>query len=261
MKSEKEVTFKLRQGVATLTLNRPASLNAISMSMRSRLETIWDQLHNDDDVRVVIITGAGDKAFCVGVDLKERRTMTAKAVYRLRERGPVIQRGIIDCPKPVIAAINGYALAGGLEIALACDFRIAAANSFFGLPEITLGIIPGGGATQLLPRLIGDARARELILTGDRIDAARAERIGLVNRVVAPDQLLPATLKLADKLKRRSPISLKNAKKALNRSREVGLSEGFMFEAQAYLSCIPTKDRLEALAAFAEKREPIFCGE
>lgn len=261
MDKQKELLVKLREQVAVLTLNRPQVRNAISMRMRERLENIWDDFNTNDEVRVVVITGSGEKAFCAGVDLKEREEMSEKAVRELREKGPVIQRKIINLYKPVIAAINGYALAGGLEIALACDIRIASENAVFGLPETTLGIIPGGGGTQLLPRLIGDARTREMIFTGERIDAKTAERIGLVNRVVPLENLMDTAMELAEKMKLISPISLKNAKKAINRSREVGLNEGFTFEAQAYLTCIPTKDRVEALKAFAEKRKPVFTGE
>jgi len=187
--------------------------------------------------------------------------MSEKEVRKLRERGPVNQMKIINLYKPVIAAVNGNALAGGLELALACDMRIAAENAVFGLPEIGLGIIPGGGGTQLLQCLIGDTRAREMVLTARRIDASTAERWGLINRVVPVAELMREAMDLALKIKNFSPIALKNAKKSLNRSREIGLMEGFTFEAQAYLACINTKDRVEALKAFAEKRQPIFTGE
>ena len=260
MKYQKELLIEIKDEIATLTLNRPKTHNAISMNMRKQLEEVFDSLNSNEKVRIVIITGNG-KSFCAGVDLKERKEMTEKEVMRLRERGPVIQSKIINLFKPVIAAINGNALAGGLEIALACDIRIASENAMLGLPETTLGIIPSGGGTQLLPRLIGDAVAREIIFTGGRIDARTAERIGLVNRVVSPEELVSAAMEVANKMKEASPISLKNAKKAINRTREVGLSEGFTFEAQAYLACIPTKDRIEALKAFAEKRKPVFIGE
>ncbi|MBW2145779.1 MAG: enoyl-CoA hydratase/isomerase family protein [Deltaproteobacteria bacterium] len=260
LSEQKELLCEIKDQVSVLTLNRPEVHNAINMSMRKQMEDIWDDLNVNDDVRVVIITGAG-KSFCAGVDLKERKEMTEKEVLRLRERGPVIQGKILNLYKPVIAAINGNALAGGLEIALACDIRIASENAVFGLPETTLGIIPGGGGTQLLPRLIGDARAREMIFTGQRIDAKTAETIGLVNRVVPHGNLMEAAMELAEKIKGNSPTSIKNSKKAINRAREVGLTEGFLYEAQAYLACIPTRDRVEALKAFAEKRKPVFTGE
>ena len=260
MSAQKELLCEIKNQVAILTLNRPEVHNAINMSMRKQLEDIWDELNTNDDVRVGIITGAG-KSFCSGVDLKERKDMTEKEVTRLRERGPVIQGKILNLYKPVIAAINGNALAGGLEIALACDIRIASEKAVFALPETTLGIMPGGGGTQLLPRLIGDARAREMIFTGQRIDARTAEAIGLVNRVVPNENLMESAMELAENIKRNSPTSIKNAKKAINRTREVGLTEGFLYEALAYLTCIPTKDRVEALKAFAEKRKPFFTGE
>lgn len=261
MNTSEDLLVNIEEQIATVTLNRPHAHNAITMNMREKLETLWDGLNRDDNVRVVIITGAGQKAFCVGVDLKERKNMSQKEVIWLREKGPVIQQKIIDLYKPVIAAVNGYALAGGMEISLACDMRIASESAVFGLPETTLGIIPAGGGTQLLPRLVGDAKARELIFLGEKIDARTAERLGLVNCVVDADKLMDAAAEMAERMKRLSPISLKNAKKSINRSREVGLYEGFRFEAQAYLNCIPTKDRLEALAAFAEKRQPVFKGE
>jgi enoyl-CoA hydratase/carnithine racemase len=260
MNGAEELLMEVKEGIAVLTLNRPQVHNAISMNMRQLLGDVLEELNVNDEVRVLILTGAG-KSFCAGVDLKERKGMSEKEVLKLREKGPVNQMKLINLFKPVIAAINGNALAGGLELALACDIRIASANAAFGLPEISLGIIPGGGGTQLLPRLIGDAQAREMILTGGRIDAQAAQRMGLVSRVVPAEELMPAAVEMASQMKDFSPIALKNAKKALNRSREVGLTEGFLFEAQAYLACIHTKDRLEALQAFAEKRKPVFRGE
>lgn len=260
MSETKDLLVEVHEGIAVLTMNRPEVHNAISMSMRKMLGEALESLNEDDDVRVLILTGAG-KSFCAGVDLKERKGMSEKEVRKLRERGPVNQMKIINLYKPVIAAINGNALAGGLELALACDIRIASETAVFGLPEITLGIIPGGGGTQLLPRLIGDAHAREMVLTGSRIDAKTAERYGLVSRVVPPAELMNTARELAAKMKDFSPISLKNAKKAINRAHEVGLNEGFTFEAQAYLACINTKDRVEALQAIAEKRKPVFRGE
>jgi enoyl-CoA hydratase/carnithine racemase len=260
MTETKDLLVDVQNGVAVLTMNRPEVHNAISMNMRKLLGESLDSLNEDDTVRVLILTGKG-KSFCAGVDLKERKGMSDKEVRKLRERGPINQMKIINLYKPVIAAINGNALAGGLELALACDMRISSDNAVFGLPEIGLGIIPGGGGTQLLPGLIGDAHAREMVLTGVRIDAATAERWGLVSLVVPGEELMEKAMVLASKMKDYSPIALKNAKKALNRSREVGLMEGFVFEAQAYLSCINTKDRVEALQAFAEKRKPVFKGE
>jgi enoyl-CoA hydratase/carnithine racemase len=260
MDEESEMLVAVKDGLAVLTLNRPQVHNAISMRMRQLLGEALDDLNMNDDIRVLILTGAG-KSFCTGVDLKERKEMSEKEILKLREKGPVNQMKIINLYKPVIAAINGNALAGGMELALACDIRIAEEKAMFGLPEISLGIIPGGGGTQLLPRLVGDAQAREMILTGNRVDARTAERLGLVSRVVPAAELMPTAMELASKMKDYSPIALKNAKKAINRSREVGLTEGFIFEAQAYLACIHTKDRIEALQAFAEKRKPVFKGE
>ncbi len=260
MDHQSDLMVEAKDGIAVLTLNRPQVHNAISMKMRQLLGEALDDLNGNDDIRVLILTGAG-KSFCVGVDLKERKEMSEKEVLKLREKGPVNQMKIINLNKPVIAAINGHALAGGLELALACDLRIASENATFALTEISLGIIPGGGGTQLLPRLIGDAQAREMILTGSRVEARTAERLGIVSRVVPAAELMPTAMELASKIKDYSPIALKNAKKAMNRSREVGLTEGFIFEAQAYLACIHTKDRIEALKAFAEKRKPVFKGE
>jgi methylglutaconyl-CoA hydratase len=260
MDEESELLVAVKDGIAVLTLNRPQVHNAISMKMRQLLGEALDDLNMDDDIRVLILTGAG-KSFCTGVDLKERKAMSEKEILKLREKGPVNQMKIINLYKPVIAAIHGNALAGGFELALACDIRIAAENATFALTEVSLGIIPGGGGTQLLPRLIGDAQAREMIFMGSRVDARTAERLGLVSRVVPGAELMPTAMELASRMKDYSPIALKNAKKAINRSREVGLTEGFIFEAQAYLACIHTKDRIEALQAFAEKRKPVFKGE
>jgi enoyl-CoA hydratase/carnithine racemase len=260
MSETKDLLVEVHEGIAVLTMNRPEVHNAITMSMRMMIGETLDAFNEDDDVRVLILTGAG-KSFCAGVDLKERKGMSEKEVRKLRERGPVNQMKIINLYKPVIAAIAGNALAGGLELALACDIRIAAENAMFGLPEIGLGIIPGGGGTQLLPGLVGDTRARDMVLTARRIDAATAERWGIVSRVVPVADLMKEAMDLALKMKDFSPIALKNAKKAVNRSREIGLVEGFMYEAQAYLGCINTKDRVEALKAYAEKRKPVFTGE
>ncbi|MBN1829957.1 MAG: enoyl-CoA hydratase/isomerase family protein [Deltaproteobacteria bacterium] len=260
MESEEELLHEANDHVATLMLNRPQVHNAISMTMRRLLGEALDRIEEDDDIRVVILTGAGP-SFCSGVDLKERRGMPEKEVRRLREKGPVNQMKIINLSKPVIAAVCGNALAGGCELALACDIRVASEDARFGLPETNLGIIPAGGGTQLLPRLVGDAQAREIIFTGRPIDAARAERIGLVNYVLPREKVMEKARELAGYMKDLSPTALKKAKEAVNRSREVGLVEGFAFEAQAYLTCIPTKDRIEALRAYSEKRRPIFTGE
>ena len=260
MSEKNELLCVIEDYTGIITLNRPHVHNAISMNMRKLLGEMLDDINTNDDVRVVILTGSG-QSFCSGVDLKERKGMFEKDVRTLREKGPVNQMKIINLTKPVIAAMCGNALAGGFELALACDLRVASDDAMFGLPETTLGIIPAGGGTQLLPRLVGDAQAREIIFTGRRIDAAKAKEIGLVNYVVPRDDVMTKAKELAGAMKYLSPTALKNAKKAVNRSREVGLTEGFSFEAQAYLTCIPTKDRVEALRAYAEKRKPIFTGE
>jgi enoyl-CoA hydratase/carnithine racemase len=211
-------------------------------------------------VRVVIITGQGDKAFCSGADLKERATLSPIQVKEFITTIRNLFTAIEQLPQPVIAAINGVALGGGTELALAADIRIAASNASLGLTETRLAIIPGAGGTQRLPRLVGKGKAKELIFTGQRIDAAEALRIGLVNKVCEPAALMGECQKMAVMICETGPIAIEQAKYAINYGMETDLATGLAIESNAYWVCIPTEDRLEGLAAFREKRKPVYKG-
>jgi len=248
--------------VATLTLNRADRMNAIDMATMAALRAAVDELWGDRAIRCVIVTGAGEKAFCAGADLKERAGMTPDQVRRFLKNIREVMTEIEDLPKPVIAAVNGLALGGGTELALACDIRIAADTATLGLTETTLAIIPGAGGTQRLPRLVGKGRAKELIFTGRRVEAAEALAIGLVEEVVPAAELLDRARALAARIvETTGPVAVAQAKFAINRGLEVDLQTGLAIEAKAYEVTIPTRDRTEALQAFGEKRKPVFTGE
>lgn len=256
-----DIRLERRGHVAILTLNRPEALNALRSKTVEELGTALRELEADREVWVVVVTGAGERAFCVGGDLKERAAMSEQEVERLRERIVRLMHSWIAFSKPMIAAVNGVALGGGCEIALACDLRVASEDARFGLPETRVGVIPGGGGTQLLPRLIGPTKAKEVIFTGGEIEAREAERIGLVNRVVPREEVLAAAVELAERICRCAPIAVRQAKRAIDVGLEAGLRAGLDLEAEAYKVCIPTKDRLEGLRAFKERRAPEFKGE
>lgn len=251
-----------RRGAAALvTLNRPHARNAVSRAMASQLVEALEELDADPRVRAVVITGAGNKAFCAGADLKERATMNdADVRHFLATLGAALTK-VESMPKPVIAAINGFALGGGLEFALACDLRLASETATMGLTEVRLAIIPGGGGTQRLPRVVGIAKAKELIYTGRRVPSAEAERIGLVNEVCAPDALVDRALAIADEIALGGPLAVAQAKFAIHHGMQTDLQTGLAIERKAYETLIPTTDRVEALAAFREKRPPRFEGK
>lgn len=257
----KHVIVESSGPICTITLNRPEIMNTFSRALVDDLAAAVSELRFDRSTRVVVITGAGDQAFSAGADLKERITMTQDQVRRFITTIRDIFTAVELLPQPVIAAINGFALGGGTELALCCDLRVATEKATLGLTETKLAIIPGGGGTQRLPRLIGKGRAKEMILTSRRIDAAEALAIGLVNRVVPSDQLIPATMELANRMLENGPIALEQAKLAINRGCETDLTTGLTLETAAYNMVIPTKDRMEGLAAFREKRKPVYIGE
>jgi len=232
-------TVSIDNGVAVVTLNRPQVMNALNLQLREEIMTLCTDLDADPAVGAIIFTGAGDRAFCAGADLKERGQRTTEEMYDERRffRGKWIS-AIAGIAKPTIAAINGYCLGGGLEVALQCDLRIASDNARFGLPEVTLGFLPGAGGTQRLPRLIGLQRAKEMILTGRHIDAAEAERLGIVLRVVSREQLMPAAVELARAIAKNPRIAVLQAKVALNASQETMLSGGLQAENEAWLPCM-----------------------
>jgi enoyl-CoA hydratase/carnithine racemase len=247
-------------GVVTLTLNRPEVMNSFNFALLHALEAEINALRFDPGVRVVIITGAGDRAFCSGADLKERATLSPAQVkeyiFTIRNLFTVIEQ----LNKPVIAAVNGVALGGGTELALASDIRIASETASMGLTETRLAIIPGAGGTQRLPRLVGKGKAKELIFTGKRVGAAEALSIGLVNQVCAPDALISTCLQMAANICETGPVAIEQAKYAINHGMETDLATGLAIESNAYWVCIPTEDRLEGLTAFREKRKPVYKG-
>jgi len=243
-----------------LTIERPEVLNCLSFPTLKRLRTLCAELGRDLSIRCILITGAGDKAFCAGADLKERRTMAAERVPHFVRNIRRVMDDVEALPQPTVAVVNGFAFGGGTELLLACDLRIAATTAQFGLTETTLAIIPGAGGTQRLPRLVGRSRAKDLILTGRKLDAAEAERIGLVNRIAAPGELTQAARELARSIAENGPVAVRAAKAAIDQGGEHALKQGLEIEARCYERVLPTQDRLEALAAFAEKRKPRYEG-
>ncbi|MGG3873632.1 enoyl-CoA hydratase-related protein [Brevibacillus laterosporus] len=251
-----------KQGqVGILTIQRPEVYNCLNLVTLERLQRLLLEVSTDTDIRIVIITGAGDKAFCSGADLKERKTMQQSQVQQYIRTIRDVFTQVERLSVPVIAAINGIAFGGGLELALACDLRVMSETAQTGLTETSLGIIPGAGGTQRLPRLIGKGRAKELILTARRIGAKEALEIGLVNQIVPANQVLEASLSLAQQIALNAPLALAQAKWAIDYGMEVDMATGLALESNAYQILVPTKDRLEGLAAFAEKRKPVYRGE
>jgi enoyl-CoA hydratase/carnithine racemase len=257
---------KTEEGILILTINRPKEMNCMNFDMIETLGNIIKESNFDTLLRVIIITGAPPPAgkkpsFSAGADLVERRTLSNDQVRRFiaTVRGTMI--AVENAKVPVIAAINGFAFGGGTELALACDLRIASSDVLMGLTETSLAIIPGGGGTQRLPRIVGIAKAKELIYTARRIDAKTALDIGLVCKVVDPDKLMDTAMALALEIAKNGPIGVAQAKFAINYGSECSLGVALPLESKAYEITIPTKDRLEALAAFAEKRKPVFKGE
>ncbi|MCR8983897.1 enoyl-CoA hydratase-related protein [Brevibacillus laterosporus] len=251
-----------KQGqVGILTIQRPEVYNCLNLVTLERLQRLLLEVSTDMDIRVVIITGAGDKAFCSGADLKERKTMQQSQVQQYIRTIRDVFTQVERLSVPVIAAMNGIAFGGGLELALACDLRVMSETAETGLTETSLGIIPGAGGTQRLPRLIGKGKAKELILTARRIGAKEALEIGLVNQIVPANQVLEASLSLAQQISLNAPLALAQAKWAIDYGMEVDMATGLALESNAYQILVPTKDRLEGLGAFAEKRKPVYRGE
>lgn len=248
-------------GICTVTLNRPDRMNALDGALLEALGETFRDLDEADDVRVVILTGSGERAFCVGADLKERKGMSESAVRRRIADYRVVFDRIAALSKPVICGINGYAFGGGLELAMACDLRVVAQETQVGLTELRLGIIPGAGGTQRLSRLVGVARAKELIFTGARFSGQRAAELGVVNYAEPAAEVLTRCRKLAEEMLLSAPIALAQAKVAIDTGAEVDLQSGLDLESVAYAVTLGTSDRLEGLAAFKEKRKPEFKGQ
>lgn len=256
-----KILLNVEKHLAFITINRPEQLNCFDLEALTQLDEVIDEIKFNKNIRAVILTGAGEKAFSTGADLRERRTLSEKEVRRNVNLIRDVFSKIEELPQPTIAAVNGYAFGGGLELALACDLRIAVKEAIMGLTEVSLGIIPGAGGTQRLSRLIGISKAKELIFTARKISADVAQEFGIVNKVVEKEQLHSASVELADEIIKNAPLAVTQAKFAIHYGSNVDLKTGFAIESKAYEVIIPTKDRLEALEAFKEKRAPIFRGE
>ncbi len=265
MKSDQFETLLLetpRDHVLLVTLNRPEVANAFNTQMARDLVALFEDLALDPgDTRCVVLTGAGERAFCAGGDLKERNGMTDGAWGRQHLVFERMVRAVIDCPVPIIGAVNGAAYAGGCEIAAASDFLYASENARFALTEVTLGIMPGAGGTQTLARAMGERRTKELILCGKPFSAAEALQWGFVNKLFPQDRLLDEAISTATMIAGNAPISVRQAKQAIHRGAQMSLRDGLAFEIEAYNRTVPTKDRREGIAAFNEKRKPMFKGE
>jgi len=254
------VLYEKKDGIAYVTLNRPKVLNALNKATWQDLRTAFEDAHDDATVRGIILTGAGDKAFIAGADISEIATASAIQAEESSSYGQDVLNLIENLGKPVIAAINGFALGGGCETAMACTIRLATEHAKFGQPEVKLGVLPGGGGTQRLPRLIGKGRALQLILTGGMISAAEAYRIGLVNEVVPSAELIPRAEALLREIFSNAPLAIKYSLEAVNKGLETSQAEGLALEASFFGLCAGTEDKQEGTRAFLEKRAPQFQG-
>jgi enoyl-CoA hydratase len=259
MATEQVVLKKIDGHVATLTINRPDKLNALNIATRGRLVEELDDLAANDDIRVVIVTGAGEKSFIAGADIAEFEGRSPVEQFRVMTDSSVFL-AVDQFPKPIIAAINGFCLGGGCELALACDIRIASEKAKLGQPEINLGLLPGGGGTQRLPRLVGMGAALKMLYTGDFIRADEAHRIGLVDEVVPPDQLQARVKELADTIASKSPVALRLIKQAVRTSMRTSLDEGLKQEVTLFSLAFASEDKKEGVDAFLNKRQPTFTG-
>ncbi len=257
-----ELVSARREGdLLWLTIERPEVMNCLSFPTLRRFRGLVREVAEDLSLRCVLITGAGDRAFCAGADLKERKAMPAERVPQFVHHIRGLMDDVAGLPQPTIAAVGGFAFGGGVELMLACDLRVAASDAVFALSETTLAIIPGAGGTQRLPRLIGKSRAKDLILTGRRVDATEAVEIGMVNRVAGDEGVEACARELASTIAGNGPVAVRAAKEAIEAGTDVSLERGLEIEGACYQRVLPTRDRLEALEAFADKRKPTFRGD
>lgn len=255
------IIFETEKRIATITFNRPEALNALNSKLLLEFGQALDAVEADEEIRVLILTGAGDKSFVAGADIGEIAKCDALQGKMFAKRGQDILGRLNKLPIVVVAAVNGFALGGGCEMSLACDFVYASETAMFGLPEINLGIMPGFGGTQRLPRLIGMNMAKEMIFTGKMITAAEAREIGLVNRVCAPDALMDDVMKVAKSISFKGRVSIRAAKQAVNTGMNVDLAAGCALEVDAFALCLASEDAREGTTAFLEKRKPSFTGK
>ena len=256
-----ELLVERKGAVEIWTIQGEARRNSLTMALVRELRERVEAAGRDRSLRAVVLTGAGGRAFCAGADLKERARMTAEEVHGFHAAVRDGFTGIERAPQPFVAAVNGAALGGGLELALACDLRVMAEGAEVGLPEVGLGIIPGAGGTARLPRIVGVGRAKDLVLTGRRVGAAEAIAMGLVSRIAPAARLRDEAIALAEQVARNAPISLRQAKRAIDGGFDLSLEEALALENRLYQDCLASKDRVEALRAFAEKRPPSFTGD
>ncbi|XER06140.1 Crotonyl-CoA hydratase [Sporomusa rhizae] len=257
----KNILLEKSEGIGYITINRPKVLNALNKETMIELRDVVHEIGTDKDIKVVIVTGSGTKAFAAGADISEMHGMTA---LEGREWGKFSQKVFSDIEnlsQPVIAAVNGYALGGGCELAMSCDIRIASENAKFGQPEVLLGVIPGFAGTQRLPRLVGKGKAKELLFTGEQIDAHEAYRISLVNKVVPHEELLSVAKAMAQKIQSCAPIAVQLCKVAVNEGLDTDLDTGVAYEAEVFGLCFATNDQKEGMSAFVEKRKAQFVGK
>jgi len=254
------IIFQVEGGVALLTFNRPKALNAMDSTTMKELAAAVAVCKNDDNIKVLVLTGGGDKAFVAGADIAEMQHLRPKEALAFMELGHETMRSLETMSKPSIAAVNGFALGGGTEIAMSCDMRFASEKARFGQPEILIGLIPGWGGTQRLPRLIGMGRAKEIILGGEQVDAKRAYEVGLVNRVYPADQLMPETMKFAQKMATLPGFALKMAKHSMNYGYDLALDNANRLETECCAQCFSTDDQKEGMSAFLAKRKPEYKG-
>ncbi len=259
--SYENIQFAVTDGIATVTFNRPKALNALNHALLEELAHALDRVAGDEEIRALVLTGAGEKAFVAGADISELAKCDALSGKRFAAKGQAIIGRLQSLAIPVIAAVNGFALGGGSEIALACDFIYASENARFGLPEITLGLIPGFGGTQRLPRVVGPAMARELIYTGRMITAEEALQAGMVNKVCAPDALMETAMETARTIAAKGKVALRAAKEAINAGLDTDLATGCGIERDAFALCMASEDAREGTTAFLEKRKPVFKGK
>jgi len=259
--SEEIVLLEVAEGIATLTINRPKQLNALNTGVLLKLRELILECGERDEIKVVIITGAGDKSFVAGADIAEMKEMTPRQGLAFAELGQSVFGMIEKLPKAVIAAVNGYALGGGTELAISCDIILASAKARFGTPEVNLGVFPGFGGTQRLTRLLGKARAKEVVFSGEMFDATRALAIGLINRICPPEELLEEATNLARTIMTKGPVAVALAKQAIEDGYDLDLDKGLLIERTLFAQCFDTQDQKEGMAAFIEKRNPQFKGK